>query len=665
MFRDPDSPRRIRTHRVRCVAMALVALIAAAGSSAGQGFRFRAEATRVIVDVLVLDADGNPVPGLTASDFELFEDGEPQRVASLEVVDWERYGLSPEAPGAASEVPGEAPDVMPAPLPEASPPDTLNASPRRFVIVFNRRRADPVNLRRAKRGLEEFVANNMVDGDETMILEFANEVRVLQEFWPGKEQTLANVRRIVPGTYSSFVPETDARQSFQMLAALAEALESVPGRKIVVFMSMDLRTFADQREIVDEVAGAEVEGFPGRSAMDETNALLAAIQQLNHANATLYSIDIEGVFGNENRILTSSLNTFDSLGTDLGVAPPNAPLDRMNAAANVLAEGGNVSLAVATGGAHFPNQTNFAVALNRIGVQNELYYLLSFSPADTELDGSYRNLAVRVRGDHDYRVIARPGYFARERRGEVVEAAARGDYGYAFPENLESYAYLLNPGPGGGALAMLAAALPESSVEEPGELRLSVTGADGTVLAAAAGAVGPERFWISAPAPLPAGVHEFRLVLERDGRVVHSGASELHVPAGLGERFSVSSIFPFVAEAHAPEVVGPPVRPVAVFAPAEDARVAFSIFPGSPAAGEEPVTRVRLAYQVLNSQDGVAVEAERPGVFELNPARLEGTPVMLPLQTGGLRPGRYRVIVRVTDDRRDRAASGELDFLIR
>lgn len=646
------SPTRRRGARFLSAALAaLVLSVVAAEPVSAQGFRFRAAATRVIVDVLVLDEDGNPVSGLTAGDFELLEEGAPQQVLSLDVVDWERYGPSAGAPPE---------DESAAPVEEAAPAAEVNASPRRFVIVFNRRRADPVNLRRAKRGLEEFVANNMVDGDETMILEFANEVRVLQEFWPGKEQTLANVRRIVPGTYSSFVPEADARESFQMLAALAEALEMVPGRKIVVLLSSMLQTFADPRQIVNEVAGEMVEGFPGRSALDETNALLAAIQQLNHANATLYSVDIEGVYGNENNILTSSQNAFDSMGNDIGVMPPDDIMTRMGISANVLSEGGNASLAVATGGAHFPNQTNFAVALNRIGVQNELYYLLSFSPSNSELDGSYRRIEVRVPGDRDLRVIARPGYFARERRGEVVEATARGDYGYAFPENVHSYAYLLNPRPD-GAFSVLTAALPESYVEEAGTLRLRVTGADGAALAEAEAAVDPRRFWVGVPVELPSGTHEFEIRLERGGQAVHSVATALTVPAGLGSEFTLSSVFPFVAEAHQPEAVGPPVRPVAVFAPAEDARVAFFILPGD----DDPPSRVQVAYEVMNDSGDVVVEAERPDLFDLDPARREGTPVMLPLQTAGLRAGRYTAVVRVSDDRRDRTASGELEFFIR
>ncbi|MYF75890.1 MAG: VWA domain-containing protein [Acidobacteria bacterium] len=646
MFRNPA--QMLRGKRLAC-GLIVLATVFAATVVAGQTFRFRAAATRVIVDVLVLDGDGNPVPGLSPGDFELFEDGEEQRVASLDVVDWERYEL------------GEAvPDDVPPLAPELEAADAGNASPRRFVIVFNRRGADPVNLRRAKRGLEEFVSQHMVDGDETMILEFAHTVRVLQEFYSGKEATLANVRRIVPGTYQSPVgPEIDARDSFRMLFALAEALERVEGRKIVVFLSMDLQTFADPRQVVGEIAGTEVDEFPGRRALDETNSLRDAILQLNHANATLYAVNLAGVYGFENNILNPALNAFDVMGNPLPVEPDDHPLTRMDAAANVPMEGGTASLAVATGGTYFPNQTNFAVALNRIGIQNQLYYLLSFSPTKTELDGEYRQIEVRVRDRPDLRVIARPGYFAR-RRGDVIEAAARGDYDYAFPEDLNTYAYLLNPTPH-GAFGVLAAALPESYLEEPAEVRLRVVGPGGAVLSEAAGPVDIRRFWVSTPAELPSGEHRLELVVERGGERVHAGSSALTIPAGFGETFSLSSVFPFVAEEHAPQAVGPPVRPVAAFAQAEDARVAFFIFPGH----ENPVSQVRVAYEIRNAIGDIAVEAERPGRFDLDPSRRGGTPIMLSLQTGPLRAGRYTVVVRVSDDSRNRSAVGELPFLIR
>ena len=55
---------------------------------------------RVIVDVMVRDADGKPVHGLTASDFSITEDKEPQRALSFDVFDFDKASISrgPNAP---------------------------------------------------------------------------------------------------------------------------------------------------------------------------------------------------------------------------------------------------------------------------------------------------------------------------------------------------------------------------------------------------------------------------------------------------------------------------------------------------------------------------------------------------------------------------------------
>ena len=44
---------------------------------------FRVEVNYVEVDAFITDAQGNVVTNLTASDFELLEDGKPQKVASF------------------------------------------------------------------------------------------------------------------------------------------------------------------------------------------------------------------------------------------------------------------------------------------------------------------------------------------------------------------------------------------------------------------------------------------------------------------------------------------------------------------------------------------------------------------------------------------------------
>src|SRR5580658_7332575 len=50
---------------------------------------FHQSVRRVIVDVVVSDANGKPVSGLTADDFSITEDGKPQRVRSFDVHDFD------------------------------------------------------------------------------------------------------------------------------------------------------------------------------------------------------------------------------------------------------------------------------------------------------------------------------------------------------------------------------------------------------------------------------------------------------------------------------------------------------------------------------------------------------------------------------------------------
>src|SRR3989337_838865 len=90
--------------------------------------RFRAEVSAVLVDVLVLDGQGEPMAGLTREDFQVLEDGVRQEIDSFEVIDWTSYvaRVAPQGETAA---------------PQPGPAAAVNAFPRRFVFIINRQSA--------------------------------------------------------------------------------------------------------------------------------------------------------------------------------------------------------------------------------------------------------------------------------------------------------------------------------------------------------------------------------------------------------------------------------------------------------------------------------------------------------------------------------------------
>ncbi|MGD8818067.1 MAG: hypothetical protein PVJ51_12850, partial [Acidobacteriota bacterium] len=77
-----------RRTSVTTLAVTLTLAAVAAGAPATpQRQRFEATVSRVRVDVIVRDDDGNFVDDLQASDFRIFEDGEEQPLLGLQLVD--------------------------------------------------------------------------------------------------------------------------------------------------------------------------------------------------------------------------------------------------------------------------------------------------------------------------------------------------------------------------------------------------------------------------------------------------------------------------------------------------------------------------------------------------------------------------------------------------
>src|SRR5687768_4504493 len=71
-------------------------LLAALSRASGQQPTFPSRVELVTVDVVVFDRQGNPVEGLTGSDFTIREDGQPQSVAAFEAVALQPSAAAPQ-----------------------------------------------------------------------------------------------------------------------------------------------------------------------------------------------------------------------------------------------------------------------------------------------------------------------------------------------------------------------------------------------------------------------------------------------------------------------------------------------------------------------------------------------------------------------------------------
>ena len=116
-----------------------------AGENPPQGVQESAEVTLVEVPVRVTGRDGAPIRGLTAADFQLFDNGKKQEILGFDAID-----LAEKAPGALG--------------PEMNP-----AGRRRFLFFFDLVFTRPRALLQARSAVKEFVLNGMADADRAAV----------------------------------------------------------------------------------------------------------------------------------------------------------------------------------------------------------------------------------------------------------------------------------------------------------------------------------------------------------------------------------------------------------------------------------------------------------------------------------------------------------------
>jgi VWFA-related protein len=602
---------------------------AVASAQQEQAPRFRAEVTAVLVDVLVLDSEGEPAVGLTLEDFDIYEDGVLQQIGNFDVIDWSSY-IAQTAPL------GGQPSA-----PEAS----INTFPRRFIFVVNRQGAEFRYLILAKRALETFIVESMAEGDEAMVVDIGMSTKILQQFVASKEETLQTVRKLTPMHANLFYgTEIATRNVYDAFIGLGKGLRTFPGRKIVIFMSPEL---------------------------NQNNFLLSELHDtadaLNQSNTTVYSIDIEGAFRARGSAATSATG------------------------ASIYDVGGLFPLANETGGRYYYNVENFEPVVRDIGRENSRYYLLSYTSTNTELDGKYRELEVRVKRP-ELTVVARRGYFAREadeplvaeeneEPGEKPVSEAEGALPSARASTTDTPPVPAGPTPPAEVLITnylfpaeqgkvdvpIAVALPVDLLTTVGtqggarNLTVRISDGSGTTLETFHQKVDPVNFFIVRNAVLEPGSYLLQITLDDPEKMIYQASTQIDVPRDFGKRFGLSSIVLIVpppSDSQSDDTVQ--IHPTSTISRGEDVFLFFRAFPGSG----EPSQTARINYTFYRG-DQKLQSVDHPEVLALSESNESGYPVIARLPTGQFTPGSYRILVTLSDSRLGRRATGEILITVR
>ncbi len=420
---------------------------------------FQVEVNYVDVDVVVTDEQGNFVSDLAREDFEVFEDGKPQKVEMFSSV----------------EIPIERDDrfaLEDRPIPVDTQSNRTPFSGRLYVVILDDLDVSALRTAQVRKSAKEFVDRYMGANDIAAVIDTSGRTDAAPEFTSNKPRLHAAIDKFVgrrmrsvtierldnyyqhllefqqeqqgdssdnsqpppssdPGGHSRMDP-TDFERGYRAIGVLdtlkntAEFLTSVRGRrKAVLFFSEGI-----DYPITDS--------FGGHSASDVIRATQDAITMAARANVNYYPIDPRGLVGMTNEFMEMQGSGSPEMAGGPAMRTPgtNAALTGIlgntgvfNAQSELMAElmlsqGSLRELAEQTGGIASVNTNALTTTFERIVQANSRYYVLGYYPPTHPRDGRFHKIEVKVKRP-GVRVAARRGYASP--RGRTADERKRDE----------------------------------------------------------------------------------------------------------------------------------------------------------------------------------------------------------------------------------------------
>lgn len=335
---------------------------------------FRGGVDLVQIDVVVLDADGQPVRGLTKDDFTLFDRLVKQEIATFAARSHERPPADPFA--------------APLPLDVA---DNRSAKSDRLVIIilddlhFRGRTAEAVSLvERTVNELGDSVSLGLVTTSGTFGIEPTEDrarlllavENFLDRYDPARVKLPA-----LPGSVKEIRPGPSGGPSLANPADLASMFAPLNAYKTVEDVARMAGANDGRRKAFVWITA----GPPGPGGSYERNCAKLGI------NASATDWNAMGICGMYEKLFRSSIAVYS--------VSPGGPLDGggLRAVSAVSAETGGFAIAA----------NEMDEGMSRLIADLDNYYLLGFYPAEPGRDG-YRDIGV---------VVNRPGFTVRHRAG--------------------------------------------------------------------------------------------------------------------------------------------------------------------------------------------------------------------------------------------------------
>ena len=385
------------------------------------------QVTVVEVPVTVIDRDGNAVAGLTATDFELFDDGKKVPIDYFEVLDLRKSAKDAAVP------------------PEALPP----AASRNFLLLFDLANSSPGTIGRASGAAKEFVTTQLGPRDLAAVATFTAEAgaRMITNFTRDKAllttavETLGHPKYFKVADPLMITATTNAAPtgtpdsslgsgSAGIQAAIAEMVEDLNRNskksndaEARNRLRIQFTNLARVARVLDRMRGQKQiillsEGFDSSLIQGRENIGAEATRENDRLMAgEVWNVDSDQKFGNATS--TNEVREMGELFRRSDVTLHAIDIKGLRGASDVATAGPSAKKSIEslhmitspTGGTVFKNTNDMASTFDKLMKQQEVVYLLGFQARATGKTSKFHPLKVKVASPRGARVSHRPGYY--------------------------------------------------------------------------------------------------------------------------------------------------------------------------------------------------------------------------------------------------------------
>jgi len=421
---------------------ALVAILVSAGSASQPPQqpppentlpKFQSTTQLVVETVSVKDKNGKPIEGLTAKDFVVTENGQPQTVSFCEYQQLDNTPLPPPVPvvvAQLSDSKAAPPPVTTTPIAPEAPGDIRYRDRRLLALYFDMTAMPVPDQLRALQAAQKFLHSQITNADLVALMVYqGGAVKVLEDFTSDRDLLLATIQKLIVGEGEGFQESDDDSMAADTFSAFGQddsefnIFNTDRQLSAIQTAAKMLGTLNEKKALIYFASGMRLNGVDNQAQLRATTN--AAIR----ANVSLFTIDARGLvalppMGDATQGSQGGLAMYSGAGAMANMQSLESSQDTM------------YTLASDTGGKALFDTNDLGHGI--VEAQQELsnYYIIGYYTTNTALDGKFRRVNIALKEITSAKLDYRRGYFggkefnkftAADKERQLEEALMLGD----------------------------------------------------------------------------------------------------------------------------------------------------------------------------------------------------------------------------------------------